>query len=273
LGQTAAQPVATYATYLLPSGAEQNLILRGAPTRVEFDPGAFDALRDFLVRALNTLFSGGDHLLFLACVLLPAWRPREAATLFGAAVLGQGATMTASLLFQVPEPVVLSFRMIATSAIAIAGILAVVGARLRWTLPVAVVFGLASGFVLGATLTSAEPFAGSQLWIAAATYILTVLTGLLWLGAVAWLARDWLDRAGAFPRFVMLFVAVVLIHTALHRMTAAGRELTAITVEASTLAVWLTLGWTAAFLLAGLINGSRAQVTGGSLRTAQEGEA
>jgi hypothetical protein len=258
-------PVRTRVTYLLRTGAEQVLALQGAPTRVSFDPGPFDALRDFLVRALNTLFAGGDHLLFLGCLLLPALRPREAATLLGAVAVGQGATMIATLLFPLGAAVAVPLGMIGTSAIVIAGIQAVAGARFRWRLPVAVVFGLGNGFVLGSAFRAAEPFAGSHLWIAATIFVVAFLVGQFWLGAVAWLARDWLGNLGAFPRLVVLLASVVLIHSALHRVVEAGRGLAGVTGEASPVAVWMTLGWVAACVLVGFANGPREHLDTGAL--------
>jgi hypothetical protein len=249
-------PVATYATYVLPAGGEQILTVRGPAARVRFDPGPFDAVRDFLVRALDAFLLGGGHLLFLACLLLPALGAREAASLFAAVAAGQGATMTASVLFPLPETAVVSLGMIGMSAVVIAGIQAIVGARFFLVLPVAILFGLANGFVFGAEINAAEPFAGSQHSIAAVTYIVTVLAGTLWLGAVGWLARDWLEKAGYFPRLVMLFLSVVLIHSALHRMIEAERQLAGAPGDISSVALWLTLGWVGACLLAGLAGGS-----------------
>jgi hypothetical protein len=265
-------PITTRVTYLLSNGEEQTLTLRGAPTRVRFDPGPFDALRDFLVRALNALLSGGDHLLFLACILLPGLRVREAATLFGWAAAGQAVAMAISLFVPLPDAVVLPLRMIGTSAVVIAGIQAVVGARFRWMLPVALVFGLGNGFAFGSTFAAAEPFAGTQVAIAALTFIAAVLVGQLWLGAVAWLGRDWLGTVGAFPRFVLLLAAVVLIHSALHRIVDVGRQLAGSAGEPSSTALWLALGWVVACVLVGFLNGSRPQPPTGAFAAANEGE-
>ena len=61
----------------------------GPAARVMFDPPSRRGARQFAIRGLRTLFDGGDHLLFLACLLLPIRRARSLFALIAAVMLGQ----------------------------------------------------------------------------------------------------------------------------------------------------------------------------------------
>jgi len=64
------QPVRTTVTYVATNGRAQVLSIVG-PARVDFDPGALATVQEFLARALRSVLTLGNHLLLIACLLMP----------------------------------------------------------------------------------------------------------------------------------------------------------------------------------------------------------
>ena len=247
-------PVRTDVRYRLTSGAEQDLGVTGPAARVAFDPGAREVVQQFAARALRALLDGGDQLLLLLCVLLPIRRARSAASLFAAAALGQTLAIGVSLLqpgFTADSLTALA--MIAASVVVVAALQNVVQASLRWVLLLALAFGLLNGFAFGSTLSASTPFAGSHQWIAGALFTFVVLVGELWLGALAWATRGWLDQQGVPERIVSILASAIIAHSAIHRVADRGQLLAqAGSFGADRALLWLTLGWACVMLLVAL---------------------
>ena len=90
-------PVRTVARYQPGSGREQVVNVTGPAVRVTFDPLFGSVLRQFAVRGLRALFDGGDHLLFLVCLLLPMRRARSASRSRRGSRAGQAVAMVVSV--------------------------------------------------------------------------------------------------------------------------------------------------------------------------------
>jgi hypothetical protein len=266
-------PVRTDVRYRLTSGAEQDLRVTGPAVRVTFDPGAREVLQQFAARALRALLDGGDQLLFLLCVLLPLRRARPAAAIFTTAALGQTLAIGVSLVqpgFTADSLTALA--MIAASAVVVAALQNVVQASLRWVLLLALGFGLLNGFAFGSTLSASAPFAGSHQWLAVALFTLVVLVGELWLGALAWATRSWLDQQGVPERILSMLASAVIAHSAIHRVADRGHLLAqAGSFSADRALLWLTLGWACVMLLVALakVLSERGAGSGAALHAAK----
>jgi hypothetical protein len=221
-----------------------------------FDPGVRNVLQQFIARGARALLDGGDHLLFLLCVLLPVRRARSAAALFAAGALGQAIAMVISVLRPAMTAETLTaLAMIAASMVVIAALQNVVRARLRRVVPLAFAFGALNGFAFGDALTRSEQFAGSHVSIAVVAFFVVALAGELWLGVLVWATRAWLDERGMPERVVSILASAVIAHSAIHRVVDRGGILAQDgSFVAERALVWLTLGWACVMMLVALAN-------------------
>jgi HupE / UreJ protein len=245
-------PVRTVARYRPVSRREQVVSVTGPAVRIAFDPPTTAVLTSFAVRGLRALFDSGDHLLFLACVLLPLRRPRPMLGLYAAAAIAQAVAMT---IFVVDEAVMAAWlpgvAMAAASAIVIAATQNIARARVHWVLYVAAVFGVLNGWSLGQSAASIAQFAGAHLPLAMLAFAAVVLLGELWLAALIWAFRTWLDDRGLPDRIVVLAGSTLVAHRAIHRVMERGEIVAQAGSFGGERAVtYLTLLWIAAILVA-----------------------
>jgi hypothetical protein len=249
-------PVRTVAHYQPESGSDQVVNVAGAAVRVTFDPPFASVLQQFAVRGLRALFEGGDHLLFLVCLLLPMRRARSVTGLVAAVVLGQAAAMIVSVnLSPMSAEWMAGSGMVAASAIVIATLQGIVRARMRWTIPIALVFGVLNGWLLAQTSVTTAQFGGAHATAALFSLAATVLIGELWLAALAFAFRAWLDERGFPDRVVAIIGLAMVAHQALHRVADRAQ----IVAQGGSMGdervlLWLTLAWIGAVLLAAASN-------------------
>jgi hypothetical protein len=249
-------PVRTVARYQPASGREQIVNVTGPAVRVTFDPSFAAVLRQFAVRGLRALFDGGDHLLFLLCLLLPMRRTSTVFGLVAAVVLGQAVAMIVA----VNQPLlsaewVAGTAMVAASAIVIATLQGVVRARMRWTILIALAFGVMNGALLGQAAVASAPLGGGHSRAAMFAFVAVLLTGELWLAALLWAFRAWLDERGLPDRVAAILGLAAVAHQALHRVVERA-EIVALDgpSESEHVLAWLTLAWIGAVLLAATSN-------------------
>jgi HupE / UreJ protein len=249
-------PVRTRARYRPGSGREQVVSVTGPVARVAFDPPFSEVLASFAVRGLRALFDSGDHLLFLVCLLLPMRRPRSAATLYAAAAAAQAAVI-ALCIVRAPmmAPWLSGATLAAASAIVIAAIQNIARARMRWVVLLAIAFGALSGWTFGNAAESSAQFAGAHRPVAMMVFGFVVLLGELWLGALAWGFRTWLDERGLPERIVVVLGSAIVAHSAVHRVMERAQIAAADgSLGGERVLVWLTLAWVGAILLAAASN-------------------
>ena len=248
--RAAGAPVRTNLRYRLPDGRDHLVSVAGQPARMTFDPAAGEVLAQFIGRGVRALLGGGDHLLFLACVLLPMRRTRFLLAIFAAAAGAQALAIAVTVVRPAAaEPAVAAVAMIAASTVVMAALQNIVRARERLVLLIAVVFGLLNGASFGHDFLVAAPLAWSHAAAAAAAFGATVLVGELWLGALAWATRTWLDERGVPEPVASILVSAVIIHSAMHRFVDRGHVVAqAGSFSAAHATVWVTLAWLAAML-------------------------
>jgi hypothetical protein len=261
LFRTIGASVRTTVRYHLPSGRDHVVSVSGPSERITLDPTAGEVVRQFVGRGVRALLNGGDHLLFLLCLLLPMRRARSALTLFAAAALGQAIAIGLSLLMPAAtESSVDALMAIAASVVVVGALQNVVQARERLVLALALTFGLVNGVAFGHEIVVAAPFAWSHAAIAAPIFAATVLLGELWLGALAWATRAWLDERGVPERVLAVAASALIIHSAAHRLVERGQIVArAGTFGAERALVWITLAWLAVMLAVAVANALSAR--------------
>jgi len=141
--------------------------------------------------------------------------------------------------------------MVAASATVIATLQAVARARMRWTILVALAFGALSGCLLAQTCVSTAQFGGAHATAAMSAFAAIVLIGELWLAALAFAFRAWLDERGLPDRVVALIGLAMVAHQALHRVAdRADIVAQGASIADERVLLWLTLAWVGAVLLA-----------------------
>ena len=249
-------PVRTVARYQPVSGRDQIVNVTGPAVRVTFDPSFAAVLRQFAVSGLRALFDGGDHLLFLLCLLLPMRRTRSVFGLVAAVVLGQSVAMIVAV-NQPPLSAewMAGTAMVAASAIVIATLQGVVRARMRWTILIALAFGVVNGGLLGQAAVASAPLGGEHSTAAMFAFAAVVLIGELWLAALAWAFRAWLDERGLPDRVAAILGLAMVAHQALHQIVERA-EIVALggSLGGEHVLAWLTLAWIGAVLVAAASN-------------------
>ena len=257
-------PVRTVARYQPASGGEQIVSVTGPAARVMFDPPLGAVLGQFAIRGLRTLFDGGDQLLFLACLLLPIRRARSLFALIAAVMLGQAVAAVVSV---APPPMsadwIAGAGMVAASTIVIGSVQGVVRARLRWTIPIALAFGVLNGYLLGQTAASTAQFGGGHSHVATFTFAAVILMGELWLAALVWTFRTWLDERG-LPEPVVAIIGLVLVaHQAVHRIVERADIVgQGASLEGEQVLIRLTLAWIGVILVAAASNATAGAQVG-----------
>jgi len=238
------QPVRTTVTYQPPNGRAQVLSVVGPSSRVHFDPGTFDVVQEFLAQALRAVLTVGDHLLLLACLLMPMRSARDATRLFGAFAVGQAigmatfglAARTAPLFTQVAS-------LVAASAVVVAAAQNMVGARYLLVAALSAGVGGLSGVAFGDVFAAGRQFAGAHQAVAFSVFLAVVVAGEFWIGAVMWTSRAWLDRRGA-PAWMFTIVAAAFVaHSAIHEVLDRGQALAAEGAVAVDIVFWVTMAW------------------------------
>jgi hypothetical protein len=258
--RTIGASVRTNVRYRVPSG-DHLVSVTGPSERITLNPTVGEVVQQFVGRGVRALLNGGDHLLFLLCLLLPARRARTALTLFAAAGLGQAIAIGLSLLMPAAtESSVDVLMTIAASVVVVAALQNIVRARERLVLALALIFGLLNGVGFGHELIVAAPFAWSHAAIAALVFAITVLVGEVWLGALAWATRTWLDERGVPERVLAIAASAVIIHTAAHRLVERGQIVArAGTFGAERVLAGITLAWIAVMLAVAVANALSAR--------------
>jgi hypothetical protein len=247
-------PVRTVARYRRGAGSEQVVSITGPAARIAFDPSLTAVLTSFAARGLRALFDSGDQLLFLVCLLLPMRRPRAILGLYAVGALAQAVAMT---FFVAGGPALSTWlpgvSMAAASAIVIAATQNIARARVRWVLYLTAVFGVLNGCSLGQSAASIAQFAGAHLPLAMFAFAAVVLLGELWLGALIWALRTWVDDRGLPDRIVVLAGSTLVAHSAIHRVMERGQVVAQTGSFGGERAVtYLTLVWITAILIAAM---------------------
>jgi len=212
--------VTTTLRYLPPGGEERAFEFHGSPGIVALDPRWHQAALRFVESGFLHILDGTDHLLFIACLVIPFRRLRPLVVIATAFTVAHSVTLAAAALGLAPEGLwfpPLVETLIAASIVTMA-LENLVGttARRRWI--AAFVFGLVHGFGFAFALRESLQFAGSHLVTALLAFNVGVELGqlavlLALVPLLNLLLRHVPERAG------VVILSALVAHTGWHWMT------------------------------------------------------
>ena len=158
------QRTQTVMQYILPDGRVRAFDYRGNPGLVRLDPGWSQAALRFVRLGFDHILDGIDHLLFLACLVIPVRRLRHLVVVVTAFAVAHSVTLIAAAYNLAPDtlwfqPLIETLIAVSIVYMAVENALGVASRR-RWLAVFA--FGLAHGFGLSFALRETLQFAGSH---------------------------------------------------------------------------------------------------------------
>lgn len=216
--------VHTVLRFLPPGGAVRAYEYRGDPGLLRLDPRWHQAARRFVVSGFSHIWSGIDHLLFLACLVIPLRRLRELVWVITSFTVAHSVTLIASAYGLAPNA--LWFPPLVETLIA-ATILYVafeniVGAKVekRWILTFG--FGLVHGFGFSFVLRDTLQFAGSHLLTSLLSFNIGVELGQLVVLLLLIPLLELLFRYVVSERMGTILLSALIAHSAWHWLTERG---------------------------------------------------
>ena len=211
--------VATTLRYRPPQGAERAFELHGDPGWVTLDPGWGQAAWEFAKMGFHHILQGTDHLLFIACLVIPFRRLRALIVIATAFTLAHSITLAMAATGHAPDALwfpPLVELLIALSILWLA-IENVLGARTgrRWI--AAFAFGLVHGFGFAFALRDSLQFAGDHLATALAAFNVGVEIGQVAAICVLVPLLDFTFRRVP-ERLGVIVLSALVGHTAWHWM-------------------------------------------------------
>ena len=213
--------VVTVLRFLPPGGAERAFELHGDPGLVQLDPRWHQAALRFVVMGFEHILDGTDHLLFLACLVIPFRRIRTLAVVVTAFTVAHSFTLIASAYNLAPDALwfpPLVETLIATSIVYMA-LENIVGAKMRRRWAITFIFGLVHGFGFSFALRETLQFAGSHLLTSLLSFNIGVELGQLLVLVLLVPALNLLFRHVVAERMGIILLSVLVAHTSWHWMT------------------------------------------------------
>ena len=213
--------VVTVLRFLPPGGAERAFELRGDPGVVRLDPRWHQAAFRFVVMGFEHILDGTDHLLFLACLVIPFRRFKALAIIVTAFTVAHSVTLIASAYDLAPDALwfpPLVETLIATSIVYMA-LENILGANVqrRWT--ITFIFGLVHGFGFSFALRETLQFAGSHLLTSLLSFNIGVELGQLLVLTVLVPGLHLLFRYVVAEKVGTILLSTLVAHTSWHWMT------------------------------------------------------
>ena len=211
--------VVTAVRYQPPAGAERAYELAGDPGLVRLDPRWHQAAWRFVKLGLQHILDGTDHLLFLACLVIPFRNFRALAMIVTAFTVAHSITLIAAASGFVPDalwfsPLIEVLIAVSIVYMAFENIAGATNVQRRWAL--AFGFGLVHGFGFSFALRETLQFAGSHLLTSLLAFNLGVEIGQLFVLALMVPALTLLFRFVVAPRMGTILLSALVAHTAWH---------------------------------------------------------
>jgi hypothetical protein len=250
--------VVTVVRYQPPAGAERAFELVGDPGLVRMDPRWYQAAARFVRLGFLHILDGTDHLLFLACLVIPFRKFRSLVVIVTAFTIAHSITLIASAFDLAPgglwfPPLVETLIAVSILYMALENIAGVMSVQRRWVLAFA--FGLVHGFGFSFALRETLQFAGSHLVTSLLSFNVGVELGQLLVLAVLVPALQLLFRYVVAERVGTIILSALVAHTAVHWTTERWERLRQFEWPAlSVLGISAAVRWLmAAIALAGVL--------------------
>ncbi len=207
--------------YLPPGGAVRAYELQGAEDVVPLDPGWTDAFARFVRLGFLHILDGTDHLLFLACLVIPFRRLKPLAGIVTAFTIAHSITLATSALGYAPDqgwfpPLIELLIAVSIVWMALENIVGTTTVTRRWAM--AFGFGLVHGFGFSFALRETLQFAGSHLAASLVAFNAGVELGQLAVLIVLVPALDFFLRRVVPERTGTIILSALVAHTGWHWM-------------------------------------------------------
>jgi hypothetical protein len=211
--------VATALRFLPPGAPERAFFLHGDAGLVALEPSWSRAALTFVEMGFRHILDGADHLLFIACLVIPFRRLAPLVIIATAFTIAHSITLAAAAFGHAPSGLwfpPLVETLIATSIVYMA-LENIVAAKLRRRWILAFAFGLVHGFGFAFALAESLQFAGSHLATALFAFNVGVELGqiavlLVLVPALGFLFRYIPERIG------VIVLSALVAHTGWHWM-------------------------------------------------------
>ena len=225
--------VTTVLRFLPPGGATRALEFHGDPGVIRLDPRWHQAALSFVASGFWHILGGTDHLLFLACLVIPFRRLRPLVIIVTSFTVAHSITLIASAFGFVPDalwfpPLIETLIAVTIVYMAIENIVcAAVGGETamsrRWI--IAFAFGLVHGFGFSFALRETLQFAGDHLLASLLAFNVGVEIGQLAVLFVLIPALGLFFRHVVPERLGTIVLSAIVAHTAWHWMIERGEQL------------------------------------------------
>jgi hypothetical protein len=219
--------VNTALRYLPPGGAVRAFDFHGAPGVIDLDPRWSQAVLRFVVEGFWHILDGTDHLLFLACLVIPFRRLRPLVVVVTSFTVAHSITLIASALGAAPDwnwfpPLIETLIAVTIVFMALENIAGGNAGR-RWLF--AFMFGLIHGFGFSFALREELQFAGDHLVTSLLGFNIGVEIGQLLVLCVLVPALNLLFRYVVAERMGVIILSALVAHTGWHWMLDRGAVL------------------------------------------------
>ena len=217
----------TVLRFVLPDGTVRAFEYSGNPGLVRLDPRWHQAALRFVVLGFEHILDGIDHLLFLACLVIPFRRLLPLAAIVTAFTVAHSVTLIASAFELAPDA--LWFPPFVETMIALSIVYMafenIVGVQLqrRWLLTFG--FGLIHGFGFSFALRETLQFAGSHLLTSLLAFNVGVELGQLLVLVLLVPALSLLFRFVVAERLGTILLSALVAHTSWHWMSDRAAQL------------------------------------------------
>ena len=210
--------VTTVLRFLPPGGPERAFEVHGDGELLHLDPRWHHAALRFVELGFRHILDGTDHLLFIACLVIPFRRLRPLIVIATAFTIAHSITLTAAAFGIAPKGLwfpPLVEMLIATSIVYMA-LENIVGSNpmRRWM--IAFAFGLVHGFGFAFALRESLQFAGSHLITALLAFNVGVELGQLLVLVLLVPLLGLLFRFAVAERMGTILLSALLAHTGWH---------------------------------------------------------
>jgi hypothetical protein len=214
--------VVTALRFLPPSGAVRAFEFEGDPGLVRLDPRWSQAALRFIQSGFLHILDGTDHLLFLACLVIPFRKLRGLIPIVTAFTVAHSITLIASAYDLAPDALwfpPLIETLIAASIVytALENIVGTNSVHRRWMITFA--FGLVHGFGFSFALRQTLQFAGTHLLTSLLAFNIGVELGQLLVLVVLVPVLGLLFRYVVAERMGTIVLSAIVAHTGWHWMT------------------------------------------------------
>ena len=211
--------------FLPPGGSERAFELHGDPGIVQLDPRWHQAALRFAELGIWHILDGTDHLLFIACLVIPFRRLRPLIVIATAFTVAHSITLISAAFGLGPQGLwfpPLVEALIAASIVYMA-LENIVGSNLRRRWIAAFVFGLVHGFGFAFALRESLQFAGSHLVTSLLAFNVGVEVGqvavlLVLVPLLSFVFRYLPERIGT------IILSALVAHTGWHWMLERGAQ-------------------------------------------------